>query len=396
VDARGNPCGEKVALSVLKAFTEPFRHRDEADVLALIERRIKGEMSDAAVLLPSEQGIPLAEVEDRFVSSPKRADVGDERLAYCRRTIADFVKFAGNCGTLAEVTEDIASKWAEKDWARGISPTTFNSRLAVMRVVWSTLSPKANGVLVPSPFACIKKKKDGEKIRRALTDDEIAALLETAWERYGGDVRTIILTGIYTGMRLGDCATLKWDEVDFSSGVITKVTAKTGEKVVVPILPEYREALLAHKARLEREYARARKMGWSAYWEERTPCDPKFKKYEVVDEAYTAYVVPRLAKRIATSKPLVSHLMSATFERAGIATNTDKARGVKNRSVTGFHSLRHTFCTKLAKAGVDVHAAMALVGHRSKAVHEVYEHMDTEYPKTEMGKVAGVSKKKGK
>jgi integrase len=39
-----------------------------------------------------------------------------------------------------------------------------------------------------------------------------------------------------------------------------------------------------------------------------------------------------------------------------------------------FHSLRHSFSSLLANAGIPEELRMTLVGHRSKAIHQQYSH----------------------
>ena len=46
--------------------------------------------------------------------------------------------------------------------------------------------------------------------RRELTIDELRKVCQTAT----GELRTLLALGIYSGLRLGDCATLRWGEVD--------------------------------------------------------------------------------------------------------------------------------------------------------------------------------------
>ncbi len=47
-------------------------------------------------------------------------------------------------------------------------------------------------------------------------------------------IRPIIITGICTAMRRGDCCQLKWRDVDLRKGFIT---VKTGQTVSIPIFP---------------------------------------------------------------------------------------------------------------------------------------------------------------
>ena len=62
-------------------------------------------------------------------------------------------------------------------------------------------------------------------------------------------IRPIIVTGICTAMRRGDCCLMKWDDVDLEEGYITVKTSKTGETVDVPMFPMLKDLLRAAVAK---------------------------------------------------------------------------------------------------------------------------------------------------
>jgi integrase len=71
--------------------------------------------------------------------------------------------------------------------------------------------------------------------RDCFTPDQLRALLGAA----EGDMKTLILLGYYTGARLGDCANMRWDQVNFAQVVIDFTPQKTRTKrIVVPIHPD--------------------------------------------------------------------------------------------------------------------------------------------------------------
>jgi integrase len=73
--------------------------------------------------------------------------------------------------------------------------------------------------------------------------------------------------------------------------------------------------------------------------------------------------------------------LSATFSRfvskAGIdggLIREGKGEFGKNVSALTFHSLRHSFTSALANAGVSQEHRMLLTGHRSVSIHDTYSH----------------------
>jgi len=68
------------------------------------------------------------------------------------------------------------------------------------------------------------------------------------------------------------------------------------------------------------------------------------------------------------------------MERAGIQGRILRERNGEGRSQSSlsFHSLRHSFNSALANAGVDQEIRQALTGHASAAMNEIYTHRQLE------------------
>src|SRR5437588_1619964 len=69
--------------------------------------------------------------------------------------------------------------------------------------------------------------------RRPFTIDELKRILEVADDEWRG----MILFGLYTGQRLGDIATLTWQNLDLQRAELRLVTTKTGRRQAIPIAP---------------------------------------------------------------------------------------------------------------------------------------------------------------
>ncbi len=68
------------------------------------------------------------------------------------------------------------------------------------------------------------------------------------------------------------------------------------------------------------------------------------------------------------------------MQRAGIQGRLLRQRNGEGRSQSSlsFHSLRHSFNSALANAGVDQEIRQKLTGHASAAMNEVYTHRELE------------------
>jgi integrase len=165
----------------------------------------------------------------------------------------------------------------------------------------------------------------------------VTALVNAA----SGDWRGLILVGFYTSARLGDCANLRWQDIDLVSEIktIRFQPGKGGSEVVTVIHPALEDFLLALPT-------------------------PKS------DEAF---LFPSLAQRNVS--PLSKHfrkiMEAAHIEQRVIRSRASNSSG-RSVNALSFHSLRHSFSSLLANAGVSEERRMALTGHSTRAIHRGY------------------------
>lgn len=165
-----------------------------------------------------------------------------------------------------------------------------------------------------------------------------------------------ILISLYTGLRLGELLALKWSDIDFTNKVlrINNTTCKCIEnhkqiEIVnspktlssireIPIPPHLKKILRELKSQ-NSDYVLSNRKG----------CKVDYRTYQSCFE--------RLLNRV----------------------------GIAHR---GFHSLRHTFATRLLELGVDVKTISELLGHSNpKITLERYVHTDMENKMNAMKKL---------
>jgi len=88
-----------------------------------------------------------------------------------------------------------------------------------------------------------------------------------------------------------------------------------------------------------------------------------------------AFVFPSLAAR--NISPLSKHFRKLMV-RAGIKQRVIRESDGQGRRVNAlsFHSLRHTFNSVLANAGVPEETRMALTGHTTRQMNQTYTHRE--------------------
>jgi len=92
-----------------------------------------------------------------------------------------------------------------------------------------------------------------------------------------------------------------------------------------------------------------------------------------------AFVFPSLAERSTGGKNGLSGQFTRVMAAAGIEGKITRhtPRGRANSSLS-FHSLRHSFNSAMANAGVAEEVRMKLAGHSTREVHAKYMHRELE------------------
>jgi integrase len=189
------------------------------------------------------------------------------------------------------------------------------------------------GLILHNPAVAIRLPRVRSIERETFTSAELGALLAHADPQW----RTLILCGYHLGGRLADMAALRWQNVDLAAGWITYTQGKTGRRVGLPI----HEKLLEHFLELAGDK--------------------------------DGFLCPTLARARIDGNSGLTNQFRRLMQSAGVdASQVQAARNKFSRKT--FHSLRHSFVSALANAGVSPELRMKLSGHRSASVHQLYTH----------------------
>ena len=293
-----------------------------------------------------EHRLPLADVWLEYVKSPKRNELAQATLNGKRQVWMHFAKWMEHfylpVKDLGGVTSDMIAEYLACVRAE-VCASTYNSRVCILREIFRTLAEKAG--VEDDPWEGIRLRPDDSHSRRELTMDELKRLLFAACKS-GAEWHKLILIGIYTGLRLGDCCRLDWSQINLAEGVIQVVPRKTRRHhqrmVTIPVHQALGEALVGQQA------------------------DNKGMA--------TGAVLPTVAEMYGRARWQVSHELSRIFKTASITTSVQlEGRSRKTPEAT-FHSLRHTFVSFAANAGVPLHIVQSIVGHESTAMTRHYYH----------------------
>ena len=291
----------------------------------------------------------LVNVFKNFVDSPIRPDclpdaVKRNKLAWSE--FMDCIKINNpSAKTMIDITEGDAEAYAIS--INTMLPNIYNKRIGSLKLIFKVL--KRQSGLNENPFDLIKRKTLKTESKKEFTSEQLIKVFQSVDKKYSfsiphhEDVKILFRVGTYTGMRLKDCCLLETAKINLEKNTIAVKpykTEKANTRVIIPIHADLRILL------------------------------------ENVDKKQK-YVMPDLADRYKrnpsgvcrTNNKIIWHAIGETMT---VGQLPKRIKGY------GFHSLRHSFVSFCANAGVPLAIVQEIVGHNNVAVTHVYSHLSLE------------------
>jgi integrase len=218
---------------------------------------------------------------------------------------------------------------------RAYMPATVNRMLALMKRIYNLAIREE--MVERNPCFKVTMLPENNKRDRVITHAEFEAILSHL-PKHAAD---IVTTAYHTGMRVGEIYSLTWNKVNMKEGFIDLSAADT--KTSEPRRIYFNEALLT----LFKELGKVRRIRSKAVFTYR-------------------------------GKPLVV-IRKAFYEACAKADVRDFR----------IHDLRHTFNTNMRKAGVDRSVIMKITGHKTTAMFDRYNTVDSEDARVAMNRYEG-------
>ncbi len=250
-----------------------------------------------------------------FLGDMQRRGKSDKYLANLQFRVSALIE---DCAWKLpkDVSADSFQRWRQSH--QGLSAKTVNDYLEAARCLFNWMVK--HGRAGSSPLAAVEKVGTvgrETRERRAFSDDEVKRLLAVADRR-----KAVYLTAVDTGLRRSEIAALKWSDLSLDAVTpfvqVRASTTKNGKPAAMRLHPDVVAALLEHKAA-------APSGGESVF-----PRMPRIERF------------------------------CRDLKKAGIPYKDAAGR------FADFHSLRKTFGTNLAKAGVPSRVAMTLMRHSDR------------------------------
>ena len=203
--------------------------REKKDSVRLLEKLY--EMKTGEVL----QSIEIESLADEWVKIPRKLKPSERYTKQCRATLDTFAQYVMQKNKVAreisQVTKMVARSFMKAEEERGLAPKTWNDTLKLLRTTFQKLLPEG----APNPFTGIPPRESETIVREPFSPEELKGIVDASREH--DFIRPVMITGICTAMRRGDCCLLQWKDVDLLSGFLTVKTSKTGQTVKIPIFP---------------------------------------------------------------------------------------------------------------------------------------------------------------
>jgi integrase len=241
---------------------------------------------------------------------------------------------------LREITPADIRSWRDALKRKGLSAPTVNHAVKILRMPFKTAHDAGYIDINPNTKNTVRPLKDEARnpSKDVFTPEQFAALIRVAPSE---DWKGAILCGYYAGLRLRDIADLQWSAFNEPLDTLTVRMRKTGNDITIPIHPQF-----------------------GAWLKKQTRGIGK------------APVFPTLAGKAGGGKSGLSMAFKRIMERAKIKGRLlrDASGEGRSQSSLSFHSLRHSFNSALANAGVSQEIRQKLTGHASAEMNAIYTH----------------------
>jgi integrase len=253
----------------------------------------------------------------------------------CRRDLTSSKMLSRTFGgkTLQQITAWLVERYKgqrQKDitpHGNPLSNKTINRELACLKHMFTKASEW--GLIATNPVKKVKLFPEKQEKLRVISETEFKELYTAASPHF----RPILLCAYQTGMRKGELARLKWEDVNFKDGYIYIKETKNNESRVVPISDNLKVSLLNSKKKATSDH-------------------------------------------VFTTQEGISYSSESAWKRAW-STALRRSRIEKCR----FHDLRHSFATRLVMAGVDIVTVQELMGHKDISMTKRYSHPTPQHKK---------------
>ena len=292
----------------------------------------------------SRCGVLLRDWIDRWLENELLGSVKESSYqTYLRQINVHLLPSLGHI-SLSALTPAVVYSFVVHLKEKGLAHSTVRSAFRLLNA--ALRFAQEEGLIFKNPCRNIKIQPDEAREQRALSRSEQETLCRAAIRQ--NDLPALL--GLYAGMRLGEVCALRWSDIDWEEKTVT--VRRTAQRTASIKSREGTRTLLMIGSPKSRRSHRVLPI-------------PEF----VLDQL-------RIAFQAAEADD------AFIFGKAGRAAEPRTVqrrfqRLMKELGLSGvhFHTLRHSFATRLMELGIDIQTIGALLGHQSaKTTLDFYGH----------------------
>jgi integrase len=347
----------KLALKLAVEWEEATHRARQGSLVEAQVRKVMNEILEIATGQSLHFATARAFFQDwlRDKNESKMGRTGEKYSAVVRSFLSSLGRRADQ--NLAAISPADLRTWRSILIGEKLSAATINGAVKIISAAFNRA--RRLGYIEDNPCFGLDPLRDEDRDQKdCFSEEQILRMLHFT---RGTDWEGVILIGVNTGLRRGDLTNLAWSNIHFDSEghvTIQVKTSKTRAHVVLPLHPD------------------------AVSWIESRPRG-----------VGKAPVFPTLAGKSGNGKSGISMQFRRIMERADVVGRIIRTGAGKGRTTSSLtlHSLRNTFISRLANAGVAEDLRMKLVGHHTKAVHRGYTQHETQTLRNAVLSVPGVA-----
>jgi integrase len=297
-----------------------------------------------------------------WLSSKNTGKVAPSTAGKYELVIERFLSFLPErrrIASVASITAGEIERFRDAELKAGKSPQTANMWLAILRAIFNVARRQC--AIATNPAEAVEFVQADAEQRVPFDDDQLRALLAVASVQWRG----MILFGAHCGLRLRDAANLTWNNIDLGTRTLSYAALKTSRRKKA-------------SQRLTSVYLHGDVINY-------------LEGLAVSDDPGQA-LFPDLHGRGSSGRGGLSPEFSSLMDLAGIRAPLGIAKtGLGRRfKALGFHSLRHSFISRLANAEVSSDVRREIVGHSNEEIHQRYVHLDLALQQNAIAKLSSL------
>ena len=324
---------------------------------AVVDAKTKAEVvlhiAEAKKII-SKNRVEISNMWDKYLASSTRPDSGPGTLQNYELQVKRFIKWSESnkheTSNIEDINRDIAIEYATFLSNSKLSPETFNQHIKTLRLVFRTLLADQDNPKPSVAFDHVKLKPRDTINRKAFTEEEVLKLLKSFDDEdlsvtHKDELKILFYIGAWTGLRLSDVISIKWQNFDMSNRLISvtpRKTARLARNLLIPIHPMLYDLL------------------------------------NDIEKTDQQLVMPKLSElyfnKVTKKRVLTS--IKKIFEHINLKTTEPRTTRKVSAIIYGFHSFRHSFASFAAKSGIPIGVLADILGDNITTLQKYYIHID--------------------